>query len=132
MNKKRVIMISSLTVFLLVSGVLIFFAFRGSDIRVGYAENSYGSTLNSSFYYFNGTNSKKVKFNKGDKVRMVYSIELSKGTLQMSLKDQEGIDVFRKSEGSGEITFTVSRTQYYLVEINASKAKGKYKLKWSE
>ncbi|MFC3749974.1 hypothetical protein [Paenibacillus sp. GCM10012306] len=132
MNKKRIIMISSLTVFLVVSVVLIFAAFLGSDIRIGYAENSYGSTLNSSFYYFSGSNSKRVKFKKGDQVKLVYSIELSRGSLQVSLKDQTGHDVFSKSEGSGEINFTVSQTQEYQVEINASKARGKYKLKWSE
>lgn len=133
MNKKRIIIIISAVLgILLLSGIIGYSVLTGTDIKVGYIENSYGNKLNASFFYFNGTNNKKVKFDKDDKVTMKYSIEIKKGTLQVSLKDREGKEIFNKSEGSGEEIFTVNETQNYLIEITASKAKGKYDLTWSK
>lgn len=133
MNKKKIIIFSVILGILLLSGTIIFSScLMGSGIKIGCVEKSYGNTLNASFYYFDGTNNKKVKFDKGDKVTIVYSIELEKGALQVNLKDQAGKEIFSKSEGSGEATFTVNETQNYSINIIASKAKGKYNLTWSK
>ena len=132
MNKKKIIIFSVILGILLLSGTIICSCLMESGTKVGYVGNSYGNTLNASFYYFDGIESKKVKFDKGDKVTIVYSIELEKGALQVNLKDQAGKEIFSKSEGSGEATFTVNETQNYSINIIASKAKGKYNLTWSK
>ncbi|MEK3900772.1 MULTISPECIES: hypothetical protein [unclassified Paenibacillus] len=132
MSRKKIFILLSAGLLLLISVVLIGAGFLGPDVRVGYGENSYGNKLNASFYYFNGTNTKKLKFNKGDQVKMTYSIELSKGTLQMKVRDEADNEVFLKTEGSGEVDFIVDKTQNYEIEIKAIKAKGKYTLDWSK
>lgn len=103
------------------------------DIRVGFLENWNDDEFSASFAYFNGTSDKKVKFEEGKKAVIKYSLTEKSGSLSMTVSDAEG-NVIDSSEGTseGEITFNVEKTQKYVICIQAEKARGKYKLSWSE
>jgi len=131
MNKKNKIIAIVIGIMLIVGCILLVFFTRGSKFKIGYVGNNYGNTLNASFKYFSGTESKKVKYNAGDNVKITYTIELEKGELQLKVKDQEGNEVKSESGGSGEVTFTVSETQEYTINVVATKAKGKFNIIWS-
>lgn len=132
MNKKRIITIGVVLGALSLLCFIVFSNLSEANVRVGYLGTSYGNTQSASFSYFDGINTRKVNFDKGDEITINYSIELKKGTLQVRLEDQEGQEVFSKSEGSGVETITVNETQTYLIKITASKAEGKYSLSWNK
>lgn len=132
MNKKAIIGISAVLGFLLLSGLVVFSFIRDNGMKIGFAENNYGHTMSASFYYYDGTNKKKVTLNKGDEVTLAYNMDAKKGALEMIVKDQGGNEVLKKSDGTGEASFTANETQEYSIEIVAIKAKGKYKLTWSK
>ena len=106
---------------------------NASTIRFGFVETNTNSKLSASFKYFNGTTDKKVKFKEGKNIVIRYQLAQKSGKLAMKVTDALG-NVLESKEGTsdGEITFQVEKTQKYLIQVKGTKAKGKYKITWSE
>lgn len=131
MNKKNVKIIVIIIAIMIIVGCTLLVVFnREPKSKIGYVGNNYGMTMDASFKYFNGTESRRVKYDAGENAKITYTIIAKKGELEMNVKDQKGNEVKRVSVGSGEVAFTVTETQVYTINVVATKAKGKFYIKW--
>ncbi|MBU3111498.1 hypothetical protein [Clostridium lacusfryxellense] len=119
-----------ISILVIVGCILLVFSTREPKSKIGYVGNNYGMSFDASFKYFNGTESRKVKYDAGENAKITYTIIAKKGKLEMNVKDQKGNEVKRVSVGSGEVAFTVTETQVYTINVVATKAKGKFYIKW--
>lgn len=102
------------------------------ELKIGYFGNNIGNKLEASFQYYNGTDSKTIKFEAGDNVTVTYSLNAKKGDLQLEIKDKAGNEIISQGAGSGDVTFDVKETQDYTISIVALKAKGSYEVTWGK
>lgn len=132
MDKKKKLLLVGGIVFIgimLIFGLVMFSVLEPS-VKIGYAGSNVGNKMSGSFKYFDGTESKTVKFNQGDIVTIKYSLEIEEGSLSLIVFDEKGNEVVKKSDNEGEVSFEVSETQKYKISIVAVKAKGKFNVKW--
>lgn len=134
MDKKKSLFIACGVLGVAIIALCIILGVKDSaNIRIGFSENNVGDGLSASFKYFNGTRDKKVKFEEGKNVVIKYSLTEKSGSLSMTVFDEEeNVIDSKEGTGEGEITFSVEKTQKYIIRIQAEKAKGKYKFSWSE
>ncbi|GAE87036.1 hypothetical protein [Acetivibrio straminisolvens] len=114
---------------ILIAGFTLLSVLKPS-VKVGYVGNSVGNTINASFKYFDGVESRKVKFNEGDIVTIKYAIGLEEGSLSLVVFDEKGNEIINRSDSEGEVSFQVSETQKYKISLVAAKAKGDFSVKW--
>lgn len=100
------------------------------SVKVGYVGSNAGNTINASFKYFDGVESRKVKFNEGDVVTIKYAIGLEEGSLSLVVFDEKGDEIIKRSDNEGEVSFEVTETQKYKISLVAAKAKGNFSVKW--
>ncbi len=84
--------------------------------------------MKSSFIYYDGTTTEKIKVDKGESILLDILIEAEKGTISMVLEDGSGEEIFTIEE-SGQIEVKSEEKQTYKLTITASEAKGSYSMK---
>jgi hypothetical protein len=120
--------IGTLGLFLIILAFVLFE--NSSEIKIGYNQSQGDKDWQASFSYFKGLDDKELALAKGEKVVLIYNMELVKGVLEMSVKDSKGNQVVRMTGPSGEIALMAEEEECYLIEVVGKEAKGSYRLTW--
>ena len=129
MLRKIIGVIASLGLFLIIMAFVLFE--NSSDIKIGYSQMDTDNNWHATFSYFKGLDDRELTLAEGEQGVLVYSMELEKGSLEISVKDQNGNEIACMQGESGEIVLTAEEERNYLIEVVGKEAKGSYRLMWS-
>jgi hypothetical protein len=103
---------------------------NSQDVKIGYIQTSNETNWQASFDYFMGKEDTVLKFDHGEKIILIYNMELEKGVLEMRVIDKNGNEIANLTE-SGELALTFEEEQFYSIEVIGNKARGSYQLSWA-
>lgn len=134
MNKKKAVTVTCIMLGVAVVVLVVILGTKDSkNLKIGFSENNMGPEMSAAFHYFDGESERSAKFKKGKTAVITYSLTQESGKLSVEVTDAKGNIIDTKSgTDEGEISFKVEKTQKYSICVKAEKAKGKYKLSWTE
>lgn len=124
MKKYLVIMIVGLALFSL---VLI----SCGQVKVGYVGSNTGNHINSSYKYFNGTETRVINASAGNVIDIHYTSEVKKGELSLKVMDSSQNTVAKlEANTTGTKEIKANGDEKYELIVDASGTEGSFDVKW--
>jgi hypothetical protein len=100
-------------------------------LKVGFVGGNEASRIYGSYQFFNGTDTRNISAEAGQKITFIYSSTVKEGELTMRVLDSEGNESMKMETGvSGVDAIVVGQAATYKLEITGTDTKGSYDIRW--
>jgi hypothetical protein len=101
--------------------------------KVGWVGLNYGGKLKASYRLFDGPQTSTVSLNAGEQVSLTYAVEVSSGSLTLTLSDPAREILWQEvfeGDGSGEFTFESGLDGRYTLTAEGQETRGGFDISW--